>query len=342
MIKKTVLSGVQPTGDLHLGNYLGAIKNFSIMQNENDCLFCIVDLHAITVFQDPNQLRNNTYEVTAAYLASGIDPNKSIIFNQSQVSGHAELAWILNCICRMGWLNRMTQFKEKSGKNSENVSSGLFTYPTLMAADILLYKATHVPVGSDQKQHLELTRDIAQKFNNDYKSLDFFPLPEPYIEKEISRVMSLRDGTSKMSKSDISDYSRINLKDDKDTIVKKIKKSKTADIPMPSSQEKVTEMPEVNNLLNIFSGVTNFSKQDLISKYEGQNFSNFKNDLSDALIEKIAPIGDEINKLMKDKSYLNQIMREGTEKARNKSELVLKEVYDIVGFIKAWIIDQNF
>jgi tryptophanyl-tRNA synthetase len=334
MIKKTVLSGVQPTGDLHLGNYLGAIKNFSIMQNENDCLFCIVDLHAITVFQDPNQLRNNTYEVTAAYLASGIDPNKSIIFNQSQVSGHAELAWILNCICRMGWLNRMTQFKEKSGKNSENVSSGLFTYPTLMAADILLYKATHVPVGSDQKQHLELTRDIAQKFNNDYKSLDFFPLPEPYIEKEISRVMSLRDGTSKMSKSDISDYSRINLKDDKDTIVKKIKKSKTADIPMPSSQEKVTEMPEVNNLLNIFSGVTNFSKQDLISKYEGQNFSNFKNDLSDALIDKIAPIGDEINKLMKDKSYLNQIMREGTEKARNKSELVLKEVYDIVGFIK--------
>ena len=335
MIKKTVLSGVQPTGDLHLGNYLGAIKNFSIMQNENDCLFCIVDLHAITVFQDPNQLRNNTYEVTAAYLASGIDPSKSIIFNQSQVSGHAELAWILNCICRMGWLNRMTQFKEKSGKNSENVSSGLFTYPTLMAADILLYKATHVPVGSDQKQHLELTRDIAQKFNNDYKSLDFFPLPEPYIEKEISRVMSLRDGTSKMSKSDISDYSRINLKDDKDTIVKKIKKSKTADMPMPSSQEKVTEMPEVNNLLNIFSGVTNFSKQDLISKYEGQNFSNFKNDLSDALIEKIAPIGDEINKLMKDKSYLNQIMREGTEKARNKSELVLKEVYDIVGFIKA-------
>ena len=335
MIKKTVLSGVQPTGDLHLGNYLGAIKNFSIMQNENDCLFCIVDLHAITVFQDPNQLRNNTYEVTAAYLASGIDPNKSIIFNQSQVSGHAELAWILNCICRMGWLNRMTQFKEKSGKNSENVSSGLFTYPTLMAADILLYKATHVPVGSDQKQHLELTRDIAQKFNNDYKSLDFFPLPEPYIEKEISRVMSLRDGTSKMSKSDISDYSRINLKDDKDTIVKKIKKSKTADMPMPSSQEKVTEMPEVNNLLNIFSGVTNFSKLDLISKYEGQNFSNFKNDLSDALIEKIAPIGDEINKLMNDKSYLNQIMREGTEKARNKSELVLKEVYDIVGFIKA-------
>jgi tryptophanyl-tRNA synthetase len=334
MIKKTVLSGVQPTGDLHLGNYLGAIKNFATMQNENDCLFCVVDLHAITVFQDPKELRNNTYEVTAAYLASGIDSLKSIIFNQSQVTGHAELAWILNCICRMGWLNRMTQFKEKSGKNSENVSSGLFTYPTLMAADILLYKATHVPVGSDQKQHLELTRDIAQKFNNDYKSPDFFPLPDPYIEKEISRIMSLRNGVSKMSKSDISDYSRINLKDDKDTIVKKIKKSKTADSPMPSSQEKVTEMPEVNNLLNIFVGVTSFTKQELISKYEGQNFSNFKNDLSDALIEKIVPIGDEIKKLMKDKSYLNQVMQEGSDKARNKSDIVLKEVYDIIGFVK--------
>ena len=290
MIKKTVLSGVQPTGDLHLGNYLGAIKNFAKMQNENECLFCIVDLHAITVFQNPKELCNNTYEVTAAYLASGIDPKKSVIFNQSQVSGHAELAWVLNCVCRMGWLNRMTQFKEKSGKNSENVSSGLFTYPTLMAADILLYKATHVPVGSDQKQHLELTRDIAQKFNNDYKSVDFFPLPEPYIEKDISRVMSLRDGTSKMSKSDKSDYSRINLIDDKDTIIKKIKKSKTADTPVPSSIEIINSMPEVNNLFNIFSGVTNMTKNEIIIKYEGQNFSNFKKDLSDALIEKIAPI----------------------------------------------------
>ena len=334
MIKKTVLSGVQPTGDLHLGNYLGAIKNFAKMQNENECLFCIVDLHAITVFQNPKVLRNNTYEVTAAYLASGIDPKKSVIFNQSQVSGHAELAWVLNCVCRMGWLNRMTQFKEKSGKNSENVSSGLFTYPTLMAADILLYKATHVPVGSDQKQHLELTRDIAQKFNNDYKSLDFFPLPEPYIEKEISRVMSLRDGTSKMSKSDKSDYSRINLIDDKDTIIKKIKKSKTADTPVPSSIETISAMPEVNNLFNIFSGVTSMSKNEIISKYEGQNFSNFKNDLSDALIEKIAPIGSEILKLMDDKEYLNQVLQEGKEKAKNKSELVLKEVYDIVGFVK--------
>jgi tryptophanyl-tRNA synthetase len=334
MIKKTVLSGVQPTGDLHLGNYLGAIKNFAKMQNENECLFCIVDLHAITVFQNPKVLRNNTYEVTAAYLASGIDPKKSVIFNQSQVSGHAELAWVLNCVCRMGWLNRMTQFKEKSGKNSENVSSGLFTYPTLMAADILLYKATHVPVGSDQKQHLELTRDIAQKFNNDYKSVDFFPLPEPYIEKDISRVMSLRDGTSKMSKSDKSDYSRINLIDDKDTIIKKIKKSKTADTPVPSSIEIINSMPEVNNLFNIFSGVTNMTKNEIIIKYEGQNFSNFKKDLSDALIEKIAPIGIEIKKLMNDKEYLNQVLQEGKEKAKNKSELVLKEVYDIVGFVK--------
>ncbi|MDA9591723.1 tryptophan--tRNA ligase [Pelagibacteraceae bacterium] len=333
MIKKTVLSGVQPTGGLHLGNYLGAIKNFAKMQDKNDCLFCIVDLHAITVFQDPIELRNNTYEITAAYLASGIDPKKSTIFNQSQVSGHAELAWILNCICRMGWLNRMTQFKEKSGKNSEKVSSGLFTYPTLMAADILLYKATHVPVGSDQKQHLELTRDIAQKFNNDYNSSNFFPLPEPYIEKEISRVMSLRDGTSKMSKSDKSDYARINLKDDEDTIIRKIKKSKTDDSPMPSSLEKTNELPEVNNLLNIFSGVTNMSKLELISKYEGQNFSNFKNDLSDALIDKIVPIGNEIKKLMQDKKYLNQVMLEGIEKAKNKSELVLKDVYDIVGFV---------
>jgi len=334
MIKKTVLSGVQPTGDLHLGNYLGAIKNFAKMQNENECLFCIVDLHAITIFQNPKELRNNTYEVTAAYLASGIDPKKSVIFNQSQVSGHAELAWVLNCVCRMGWLNRMTQFKEKSGKNSENVSSGLFTYPTLMAADILLYKATHVPVGSDQKQHLELTRDIAQKFNNDYESPDFFPLPEPYIEKEISRVMSLRDGTSKMSKSDKSDYSRINLIDDKDTIIKKIKKSKTADTPVPSSIETISAMPEVNNLFNVFSGVTSMSKNEIISKYEGQNFSNFKNDLSDALIEKIAPIGIEIKKLMNDKEYLNQVLQEGKEKARKKSELVLKDVYDIVGFVK--------
>jgi tryptophanyl-tRNA synthetase len=334
MNKKTVLSGVQPTGDLHLGNYLGAIKNFAKMQNENDCLFCVVDLHAITIFQDPLELRNNTYEIIAAYLASGIDPKKSIIFNQSQVAGHAELAWILNCVCRVGWLNRMTQFKEKSGKNSENMSSGLFTYPTLMAADILLYKATHVPVGSDQKQHLELTRDIAQKFNNDYKSENFFPLPEPYIEKDISRVMSLRDGNSKMSKSDPSDYSRINLKDDQDTIVKKIKKSKTADTTIPISDDQINKIPEVSNLFNIFVGVTGLTKSELLSKYAGQNFSNFKSDLSDALIEKVCPIGNEVTKLMQDKKYLNQIMYEGAMKAREKSAIVLKDVYDIIGFVK--------
>ena len=334
MNKKTVLSGVQPTGDLHLGNYLGAIKNFAKMQNENDCLFCVVDLHAITIFQDPLELRNNTYEITAAYLACGIDPKKSIIFNQSQVPGHAELAWILNCICRVGWLNRMTQFKEKSGKNSENMSSGLFTYPTLMAADILLYKATHVPVGSDQKQHLELTRDIAQKFNNDYKSENFFPLPEPYIEKDISRVMSLRDGNSKMSKSDPSDYSRINLKDDQDTIVKKIKKSKTADTTIPISDDQINKIPEVRNLFNIFVGVTGLTKSELLSKYAGQNFSNFKSDLSDALIEKVCPIGNEVTKLMQDKKYLKQIMYEGAMKAREKSAIVLEDVYDIIGFVK--------
>ena len=334
MNKKTVLSGVQPTGDLHLGNYLGAIKNFAKMQNENDCLFCVVDLHAITIFQDPLELRNNTYEITAAYLACGIDPKKSIIFNQSQVPGHAELAWILNCICRVGWLNRMTQFKEKSGKNSENMSSGLFTYPTLMAADILLYKATHVPVGSDQKQHLELTRDIAQKFNNDYKSENFFPLPEPYIEKDISRVMSLRDGNSKMSKSDPSDYSRINLKDDQDTIVKKIKKSKTADSTIPISEDQINKIPEVSNLFNIFVGVTGLTKSELLSKYAGQNFSNFKSDLSDALIEKVCPIGNEVTKLMQDKKYLKQIMYEGAMKASEKSAIVLEDVYDIIGFVK--------
>ena len=334
MNKKTVLSGVQPTGDLHLGNYLGAIKNFAKMQNENDCLFCVVDLHAITIFQDPLELRNNTYEITAAYLACGIDPKKSIIFNQSQVPGHAELAWILNCICRVGWLNRMTQFKEKSGKNSENMSSGLFTYPTLMAADILLYKATHVPVGSDQKQHLELTRDIAQKFNNDYKSENFFPLPEPYIEKDISRVMSLRDGNSKMSKSDPSDYSRINLKDDQDTIIKKIKKSKTADTTIPISEDQINKIPEVSNLFNIFVGVTGLTKSELLSKYAGQNFSNFKSDLSDALIEKVCPIGNEVTKLMQDKKYLKQIMYEGAMKAREKSAIVLEDVYDIIGFVK--------
>ncbi len=299
--KNIVLSGVQPTGNLHLGNYLGAIKNFVSMQKDYECLFCVVDLHAITVFQDPKELKNNTYEIVASYLASGINQDESIIFNQSQVSFHAELAWVLSCVCRIGWLNRMTQFKEKAGQDKEKASAGLYTYPILMASDILLYKATHVPVGNDQKQHLELTRDIAQKFNNDFNVENFFPLPEPFIDRDISRIMSLRDGMSKMSKSDLSDYSRINLQDDKDLIIKKIKKSKTADTLMPSSLDEVNKFPEINNLLNIFTGVTDKNKNELINFYKGLNFSGFKSDLADAIVDKISPIGNEIRRLMDDK-----------------------------------------
>ena len=331
---KIVFSGVQPSGDLHIGNYLGAIKNFISMQHEYDCLFCVVDLHAITVKQDPIELKNNTYEVVATYIASGIDPKRSIIFNQSHVSSHAELAWILNCVCRIGWLNRMTQFKEKAGNDKENASSGLFSYPTLMAADILLYKATHVPVGNDQKQHLELTRDIAQKFNNDFKVKDFFPVPEPFIDKNISRIMSLRNGLEKMSKSEESDYSRISLMDNEESIRKKIKKAKTADILMPDTEKEINELPEVNNLLNIFSGVTQKSKSELISIYSGKNFAGFKQNLSDALIELISPINSEISRLMNDKAYLDSIIKEGAEKANERAMKTLSEVYDIIGFIK--------
>ena len=333
-INKTVLSGVQPTGGLHIGNYLGAIKNFVSMQTEYDCFFCVVDLHAITVKQDPKLLKNNTYEVVATYLASGIDPVKSVIFNQSNVSSHSELAWIFNCITRMGWLNRMTQFKDKAGKDKENASSGLFIYPNLMAADILLYKATHVPVGDDQKQHLELTRDIAQKFNRDYECDGFFPIPEPIIDKNISRIMSLKNGEQKMSKSDPSDYSRISLTDSADQIEKKIKKAKTADTPMPDNNEDVSKLLEVNNLLNIFSGFSEIDKSQLIEKYKGQNFSNFKNNLAEVIIEHIKPISKEIDKLMSDKAYLNQIISSGAEKASEKANVTIKEVYDIVGFVR--------
>lgn len=333
-INKIVLSGVQPTGGLHIGNYLGAIKNFVSMQTEYDCFFCVVDLHAITVKQDPKLLKNNTYEVVATYLASGIDPVKSVIFNQSNVSSHSELAWIFNCITRMGWLNRMTQFKDKAGKDKENASSGLFIYPNLMAADILLYKATHVPVGDDQKQHLELTRDIAQKFNRDYECDGFFPIPEPIIDKNISRIMSLKNGEQKMSKSDPSDYSRISLTDSADQIEKKIKKAKTADTPMPDNNEDVSKLLEVNNLLNIFSGFSEIDKSELIEKYKGQNFSNFKKNLSEAVIEHIQPISKEIDKLMSDKAYLNQIISSGAEKASEKANVTIKEVYDIVGFVR--------
>ena len=331
--KNIVLSGVQPTGNLHLGNYLGAIKNFVSMQMNYECLFCVVDLHAITVFQDPKELKNNTYEIVASYLASGINHDESIIFNQSQVSYHAELAWVLSCVCRIGWLNRMTQFKEKAGKDKEKASAGLYTYPILMASDILLYKATHVPVGNDQKQHLELTRDIAQKFNNDFNVDNFFPLPEPFIDRDISRIMSLRDGTSKMSKSDLSDYSRINLQDDKDLIIKKIKKSKTADTLMPSSLDEVHKFPEINNLLNIFTGVTDKNKNELINFYKGLNFSGFKSDLTDAIVDKISPIGNEIRRLMDDKKYLDNVLSIGNEKAKLKASKTMSEIYDIIGFI---------
>ena len=331
--KNIVLSGVQPTGNLHLGNYLGAIKNFVSMQKDYECLFCVVDLHAITVFQDPKELKNNTYEIVASYLASGINQDESIIFNQSQVSFHAELAWVLSCVCRIGWLNRMTQFKEKAGKDKEKASAGLYTYPILMASDILLYKATHVPVGNDQKQHLELTRDIAQKFNNDFNVDNFFPLPEPFIDRDISRIMSLRDGMSKMSKSDLSDYSRINLQDDKDLIIKKIKKSKTADTLMPSSLDEVNKFPEINNLLNIFTGVTDKNKNELINFYKGLNFSGFKSDLADAIVDKISPIGNEIRRLMDDKKYLDNVLSMGNEKAKLKASNTMSEIYDIIGFI---------
>ena len=330
----TVLSGVQPSGDLHIGNYLGAIKNFVSMQNDYNCFFCIVDLHAITVKQDPNTLIRNTLEVAASYIASGINPKESVIFNQSSVPAHSELAWIFNCVTRMGWLNRMTQFKDKAGKDKENASSGLFIYPNLMAADILIYKATHVPVGNDQKQHLELTRDIAQKFNRDFNCENFFPIPEPIIDKNISRIMSLKDGNQKMSKSDPSEYSRISLLDESDEIIKKIKKAKTADNVMPEKIEEIINLSEVNNLLNIYSGFSGIEKQKLIEQYKGQNFSNFKSDLSDIIVEQIRPITSEIKKLMEDKSYLLEILLEGQNKASEVAQKTINDVYDIVGLLR--------
>ena len=332
--KNTVLSGVQPSGDLHIGNYLGAIRNFVSMQNNYNCFFCIVDLHAITVKQDPKLLKRNTLEVAATYIASGIDPKKSVVFNQSSVPAHVELAWIFNCVSRMGWLSRMTQFKDKAGKDKENASSGLFIYPNLMAADILIYKATHVPVGNDQKQHLELTRDIAQKFNRDFNCENFFPIPEPIIDKDISRIMSLKDGNQKMSKSDLSENSRISLLDDSDEIIKKIKKAKTADAVMPEKIEKIIKLSEVNNLLNIYSGFSGIEKQKLIDQYKGQNFSDFKSDLSDILVEKIKPITSEIKKLMQDKSYLLEILLKGQNKANEVAQKTIKDVYDIVGLLR--------
>jgi tryptophanyl-tRNA synthetase len=331
--KKLVFSGVQPTGNLHLGNYMGALKNFVSLQKETECIFCVVDLHAITVFQDPKQLKENILETTAGFIASGLDPNKSIIFNQSSVSGHAELSWILNCISKIGWLNRMTQFKDKAGSDKEKASVGLYIYPNLMAADILLYKATHVPVGADQKQHLELSRDIAQKFNNDFKCENFFPLPEPLIQKNISRVMSLRDGTKKMSKSEDSDYSRINLKDKPDEIIKKIKKAKTDSAPIPENEKELKGRLEALNLLNIYGDIIGITLPNVLKEMKGKEFSFLKSKLSEALIEIICPIGNEIKKLLEDKVHLLGVLQRGSEKARIKSEENLKKIRDIVGLL---------
>ncbi len=331
--KKLVFSGVQPTGNLHLGNYLGALKNFVSLQKEMECIYCVVDLHAITVFQEPNQLHDNVLETTASFIATGLDPNKSIIFNQSSVSGHAELAWILNCVSRVGWLNRMTQFKDKAGSDKEKASVGLYIYPNLMAADILLYKATHVPVGADQKQHLELARDIAQKFNKDFNCENFFPLPEPLISKNISRVMSLRDGTKKMSKSEESDYSRINIKDSADEINKKIKKAKSDSEPIPSDIKLLQNKPEALNLLTIYSELSKINLEKVISEMGGKEYSFLKKKLAEVVINEISPVEKEIQKLLKDKSYLKSILKKGTEKANIIAEENLKNIREKIGLI---------
>ncbi len=329
---KRILSGVQPSGDLHLGNYLGAIKNFVSLQKEYECFFCVVDLHAITVWQDPKVLANKTREVTAAFIASGIDPNQNNIFVQSQVPQHAQLGWLFNCVARMGWLNRMTQFKDKAGKNSENVSVGLFSYPTLMAADILIYLATHVPVGDDQKQHLELTRDIAQKFNNDFET-DLFPIPEPLIFGEATRVMSLRDGSKKMSKSDPSDYSRIMLTDTAEKIIQKIKKAKTDPEPLPQDKTGLEKRPEAENLISIFASLQDTSIESVIKDYAGKEFFTFKKDLADLSVSKLEPITSEMNKLMSDVSYIDSILNQGKENAIAVAEPVLKKTKEIIGFL---------
>jgi tryptophanyl-tRNA synthetase len=340
--KELVFSGVQPTGNLHLGNYLGAIVKFVDLQKSHDCIYCVVDLHAITVWQDPMELPRNTREVTAAFIACGIDPAKNIIFNQSQVAEHAELAWVFNCVARMGWLNRMTQFKEKAGKDRENASVGLYSYPTLMAADILVYRATHVPVGDDQKQHLELSRDIAQKFNNDFKSSiesrgfgdAFFPQPEPLIQGPATRVMSLRDGTKKMSKSDPSDYSRINLTDDADAIAQKIRKAKTDPEPLPSEEKGLATRPEADNLVGIYAALKGVSKAEALNEFGGAQFSAFKASLIDLAVAKLGPIGAEMKKLVQDPAYIDSVLAQGSERAQALAGETMKAVKDIVGFVR--------
>ena len=331
-----VFSGVQPTGNLHLGNYLGAIRNFARLQDGNECLYCVVDMHAITVWQDPEELKNNTREVTAAFLASGIDPQAHIVFNQSRVPQHAEIAWIFNCVARMGWLNRMTQFKEKAGKHRENASVGLYVYPNLMAADILTYKATHVPVGEDQKQHLELARDIAQKFNNDFGT-EIFPIVEPLIQESAARVMSLRDGSNKMSKSEASDYSRLNLNDDADTIALKIRKARTDPAPVPDGSPESGDRasrPEAFNLIEIYGALADQPVSQIQQEFGGQQFSEFKKALVDLAVEKLGPIGAEMQRLSTDPGYIDGVLSGGAERARAIAQPIRDEVYEIVGFLQ--------
>jgi tryptophanyl-tRNA synthetase len=340
--RERVFSGVQPTGNLHLGNYLGAITRFVALQNTHECLYCVVDLHAITTPQEPNELREQIREVTAAFIASGIDPQKHIVFNQSQVAEHAELAWVFNCVARIGWLNRMTQFKEKAGKDRENASVGLYAYPTLMAADILAYRATHVPVGEDQKQHLELSRDIAQKFNNDWAGSiaehgfgdAFFPLPEPLIQGPATRVMSLRDGAKKMSKSDPSDYSRINLTDDADTIAQKVRKAKTDPAPLPQDEKGLDPRPEADNLVGIYAALAETGKGQVLQEFGGAQFSAFKAALVDLAVDKLGPIGAEMKRLKGDPGYIDSVLVDGAERARIIARATMDSVKDILGFVR--------
>jgi len=333
-MSKKIFSGVQPTGNLHLGNYIGAIKNFVKLQNNdnNSCIYCVVDLHAITVKQNPKELKHNIRETAAAFIASGLNYKKSIIFNQSSVPSHSEGSWILSCIARMGWLNRMTQFKEKAGKDKEKASVGLYIYPILMAADILLYDATHVPVGEDQKQHLELVRDIANKFNLDFNSPDFLITPEPLIQKNFSRIMSLKDGTKKMSKSDPSELSRINLNDSKDEIFNKIKKAKTDTKPLPDSEEELSNRPEAENLLGMYASLNDQSLLNTINEFSGKNYSGFKDKLANLIIDKISPISDEINKLLKDEKFIDQILSDGAQKADKIASKKTTNIKKIIGF----------
>ena len=328
-----IFSGIQPTGNLQLGNYLGALKNWVMLQHDYECIYCVVDLHAITVWQEPKELASNTREVTAGLIASGLDPKTNIIFNQSQVSQHSELAWIFSCVSRLGWLKRMTQFKEKAGKDQESASVGLYSYPNLMAADILIYKATHVPVGEDQKQHLELTRDIAHKFNNDFK-VDFFPLPEPLILGNATRVMSLRDGTKKMSKSDPSESSRINMTDGPDEIARKIRKAKTDPDVLPANPKGLENRPEAANLFAVFSALADKSVEEVCKRFEGAQFSKFKEDLTELAIEVLGPISMEMAKLVADPGYLDEVLADGSERARTIARPILDEVYDIVGLLR--------